>query len=205
MGDVGDVKSVLDDLEGNLQKLSSEKSNKDHAIRVLNDEMAHQEEIISKFTKEKKNLQELNAKNAEDFGGIEDRANHLNEKKKRGNLEKEKRKAEGDVKMMMETVADLERNKKELESLIFKKDAECANLASKCEEEQIHAGRVAKGIKELQAKIEEMEDEVKHENQARAKAENSKKKLEREYEEIMDRLDEAGGATAAQYELNKKR
>merc|ERR1712180_165940 len=116
--DVGDVKSVLDDLEGNLQKLSSEKSNKDHAIRVLNDEMAHQEEIISKFTKEKKNLQELNAKNAEDFGGIEDRANHLNkvknklestldelngslnnEKKKRGNLEKEKRKAEGEIKM----------------------------------------------------------------------------------------------------------
>merc|ERR1711874_153276 len=184
----------------------------------------HQEEPIAKYTKEKKQLQEANAKNAEDVGGVEDRANHLNkvknklestldeingalnnEKKKRANLEKEKRKADGDVKLMMETVADLERNKKELESLIFKKDAECAHLASKCEDEQIHAGRVAKGIKELQAKIEEMEDEVKHENQARAKAENGKMKLQREYEEIMDRLDEAGGATAAQSELIKKR
>merc|ERR1711913_155873 len=215
-GDVGGVKAVLEDLEGSLQKLSNEKSNRDHQIRVLNEEMGHQEELIAKYTKEKKQLQEANAKNAEDVGGVEDRANHLNkvknklestldeingalnnEKKKRANLEKEKRKADGDVKLMMETVADLERNKKELESLIFKKDAECAMLASKCEEEQIHAGRVAKGIKELQAKIEEMEDEVKHEN--------SKKKLEREYEEIMDRLDEAGGATAAQFELNKKR
>merc|ERR1711913_197180 len=98
-----------------------------------------------------------------------------------------------------------ERNKKELESFIFKKDAECSNLASKCEDEQINAARVVKNIKELQAKIEEMEDEVKHENQARAKAENSKKKPEVEYDEILDRLDEAGGATAAQFELNKKR
>merc|ERR1712029_74201 len=45
----------------------------------------------------------------------------------------------------------------------------------------------------------------KHENQARAKAENSKKKLQREIDEINDRLEEAGGATAAQMELNKKR
>merc|ERR1711962_1797793 len=50
-----------------------------------------------------------------------------------------------------------------------------------------------------------LEDEVKHENQARAKAENAKKKLEREYNDITDRLDEAGGATHAQAELYKKR
>merc|ERR1711874_655308 len=187
-GDVGGVKAVLEDLEGSLQKLSNEKSNRDHQIRVLNEEMGHREELIAKYTKEKKQLQEANAKNAEDVGGVEDRANHLskvknklestldelngslnNEKKKRANLEKEKRKADGDVKLMMETVADLERNKKELESIIFKKDAECAHLASKCEDEQIHAGRVAKGIKELQAKIEEMEtqigQETSHKNQ----------------------------------------
>ncbi|CAL4161984.1 unnamed protein product [Meganyctiphanes norvegica] len=222
--DVSGVKNVLDDLEASLQKLQSEKQNKDHHIHVLNDEIAHQEEIIAKFTKEKKNLQEVNARNADDFGGVEDRANHLNkvkvkldstldelgnalnnEKKKRATLEKERRKVEGDVKLTMETVSDLERNKKELESLIFKKDAECANLASKYEDEQMNASRVGKNIKELQAKIEEMEDEVKHENQARAKAENSKLKLGREYDEIMDRLDEAGGATAAQAELHKKR
>merc|ERR1719309_1607960 len=75
----------------------------------------------------------------------------------------------------------------------------------KYEAEQFNSGKVGKYIKELQAKVEELEDEVKHENQARAKAENAKKKLEREYSDITDRLDEAGGATMAQHELYKKR
>merc|ERR1712029_405894 len=88
---------------------------------------------------------------------------------------------------------------------IFKRDAECASLATKCEEEQINGARVGKNIKELHAKIEELEEEVKHESQAKAKTENSKKKLQREIDEINDRLEEAGGATAAQMELNKKR
>merc|ERR1712180_447945 len=75
----------------------------------------------------------------------------------------------------------------------------------KYEAEQFNTAKVGKYIKELQAKVEELEDEVKHENQARAKAENAKKKLEREYNDITDRLDEAGGATFAQHELYKKR
>merc|ERR1712142_623106 len=133
----------------------------DHQIRVYSDEIAHQEEIIAKYTKEKKHLQEVNGKNADEFGGIEDRYSHLNkikeklgqtyeelnqafaaEKKKRANLEKEKRKVEGDEKLTMETVADLERNKKELESYIFKKDAEWSMYYSKYEDEQANSAKV---------------------------------------------------------------
>merc|ERR1712000_368173 len=44
-----------------------------------------------------------------------------------------------------------------------------------------------------------------HERQARAKAEKAKSKLAKELEDLGDRLDEAGGATSAQVELNKKR
>merc|ERR1712128_183318 len=201
--DVSSVKGDLEVLDGDLHKLGAEKDTRDHQIRVYNDELAHQEEIIAKYTKEKKHLQELNAKNADEFGGVEDRASHLNkikeklgqtyeelnqafaaEKKKRANLEKEKRKVEGDVKLTMETVGDLERNKKELESLVFKKDAEWTMFYSKYEDEQGNSGKVGKYIKELQGKIEELEDEAKHESQARAKAENGKKKLEREYNDI---------------------
>merc|ERR1712008_426907 len=186
--DVSSVKGDLEVLDGDLHKLGAEKDTRDHQIRVYNDEIAHQEEIIAKYTKEKKHLQEINAKNADEFGGVEDRANHLNkikeklgqpyedlkqafatEKKKRANLEKEKRKVEGDVKLTMETVGDLERNKKELESLVFKKDAEWTMFYSKYEDEQGNSGKVGKYIKELQGKIEELEDEVKHESQARAK------------------------------------
>merc|ERR1719513_93913 len=78
-------------------------------------------------------------------------------------------------------------------------------LYSKYEDEQMNSVKVVKYIKELQAKIEELEDEVRHENQACAKAENARKKLEKEYSDITDRLDEAGGATIAQHELYKKR
>ncbi|CAL4062729.1 unnamed protein product [Meganyctiphanes norvegica] len=222
--DVLAVKGDLDVLAGDLAKLNSEKDNRDHQIRVYNDEIAHTEELLGKATKEKKLLQEINAKNSEEFGGVDERASHLNkikqklesthdelnsalnnEKKKRANLEKEKRKVEGDVKLTMETVGDLERNKKELESLVFKKDAEWSMFASKYEDEQMNSGKVGKYIKELQSKVEELEDEVKHENNARAKAESGKKKLERDYGDITDRLDEAGGATLAQVELYKKR
>jgi len=223
-GDVASIKRDLEDLDMQLQKLNQEKQTKDHQIRVCNDEIAHQEEVLNKINREKKHLQEINAKNTDEFASTEDRAGHLQkvkakleqtldelndslerEKKMRNDMEKGKRKVEGDVKLTQEAVSDLERNKKELESLIFRKDAECSSLASKFEEEQINAGKVGKGIKELQSRIEELEDEIKHENDARVKSENAKKKVAREIEEIGERLDEAGGATSAQMELNKKR
>merc|ERR1711874_389141 len=76
--DVTAAKGDMENLESDLHKLQSEKETRDHQIRVYNDEIAHQEEIIGRYTKEKKNLQEINAKNTEEFGGVEDRASHLN-------------------------------------------------------------------------------------------------------------------------------
>merc|ERR1719402_2104196 len=141
--DVAAVKADFDNLAGDLAKLESEKDTRNHQIGVQNDELAHQETILAKYAKEKKMLQEVNAKNAEEFSSVGDRAAHLNqvkqklestygeingaynnEKKKKANLEKEKRKVEGDVKLTMETIHDLQRNRKDLESMIFKRDAE---------------------------------------------------------------------------------
>jgi len=221
---VGNAKHDLDGLEEILLKLTREKEHKDHQIRVINDEISYQEEVLTKFTKDKKMLQEENAKNGDEFGSVEDRASHLNKVKskleatieeinvalgtegsKKATIEHDRRKAEGDLRILMENVSDLERSKKELESMIFKKEAEVCLLATKYEDEQHDAIRVTKNIKELQLKIEELEDEMKHENDATLKAENSRLKLEQEYNEMMDRLDEAGSATAAQNELFKKR
>lgn len=56
-----------------------------------------------------------------------------------------------------------------------------------------------------QARIEELEEELEAERAARAKVEKQRADLARELEEISERLEEAGGATAAQIELNKKR
>lgn len=67
---------------------------------------------------------------------------------------------EGDLKLTQEAVADLERNKKELEQTIQRKDKELSSLTAKLEDEQSLVGKLQKQIKELQARIEELEEEV---------------------------------------------
>ena len=57
----------------------------------------------------------------------------------------------------------------------------------------------------LQARTEELEEEVEAEHTFRAKIEKQRSDLSRELEEISERLEEAGGATSAQIEMNKKR
>merc|ERR1719430_1882123 len=127
------------------------------------------------------------------------------EKRARTVVEKERRKVEGKLKMAQETVADIERSRKELEAAIMRKDAELTGLGSKLDDEQSLVGKVQKSIKELQCRIEEMEEELEAERQARAKAERQRSDLAREMESLGDRLNKASGATAAQVELNKKR
>lgn len=73
------------------------------------------------------------------------------------------------MKLTQEAVADLERNKKELEQTIQRKDKELASITAKLEDEQSLVGKLQKQIKELQARIEELEEEVEAERQARAK------------------------------------
>lgn len=50
----------------------------------------------------------------------------------------------------------------------------------------------------LQARIEELEEELEAERAARSKVEKQRNELQHELEDLSDRLDEAGGATAAQ-------
>lgn len=222
--EINNLKKDVEDLELVVQRNDQERAAKDHQIHNLNDEVAHQEELINKLMKEKKHLQECNQKTAEDLQNVEDKCNHLNkvkskleqtldeledslerEKKMRFEMEKNKRKVDGDMRLTQEAVSDLERNTKELEQTIQRKDKEITSLSGKLEEEQILVSRTQKQIKELQARIEELEQEVEHERQSRAKAEKSKAVLTKELGELSDRLEEAGGATAAQIELNKKR
>merc|ERR1711890_138108 len=80
-----------------------------------------------------------------------------------------------------------------------------AGLAGKLDDEQSLVAKLQKNIKEAQGRVEEMEEELEAERQARAKAERQRSDLAREIEQLGERLDEAGGATSAQIELNKKR
>merc|ERR1719150_1028357 len=218
------IKKDIEDLELAIQKLEQEKTNRDHNIRSLNDEIANQDEVINKLNKEKKHVAENNSKAAEDLQSAEDKVSHLNnvksklestldelednlnkEKRSRADIEKKRRKIEGDLKVAQETVMDAERTKKDLEMTISRKEKDLGSLSSKLEDEQSLVGKVQKSIKEVQGRVEELEEELEAERQARAKAERQRSDLARELESLGERLGEAGGATHAQVELNKKR
>merc|ERR1719239_1099334 len=94
---------------------------------------------------------------------------------------------------------------REIENTIARKEADISGLASKLDDEQSLVAKMQKGIKEVQGRVEEMEEELEAERQARAKAEGQRSDLAREIEQLGERLNEAGGATHAQVELNKKR
>merc|ERR1712051_1134151 len=222
--EVVSIKKDIDDVNMAIQKVEQEKTNRDHTIRSLNDEIANQDEVINKVNKEKKHISENAAKSMEDMQVAEDKVAHLNqiknklestldelesshEKEKRGraNVEKERRKIEGELKVLQETVSDLERTRKELEAAIQRKEKDTSGLMARLDDEQSLVAKVQKSIKESQARVEEMEEELEAERQGRAKAERQRSDLARELENLGDRLGEASGATSAQIELNKKR
>merc|ERR1719228_2667571 len=218
------IKKDMEDLELAIQKLEQEKTNRDHTIRSLNDEIANQDEVLNKLNKEKKHLGENSAKACEDLQVSQDKVDHLaniktklestldelndslaREKRARADIEKQRRKVEGDLRVTQETVGDYERQKKELEGTIGRKEKDFSALASKLDDEQSLVAKVQKSIKEVQGRVEELEEELEAERQARAKAERQRSDLSRELESLGERLGEAGGATIAQVELNKKR
>merc|ERR1711868_164973 len=199
-GSIGAVKKDIEDVELAITKVETEKGNRDHTIKVLQDEIAEQDEVINKLNKEKKHLSATQAKSNEDLIGAEEK-----EKKGRANLEKQKRKIEGDLKMAQDSVADLEREKRDIENTIGNKEKNTQMLSAKLDDEQSLVAKAQKNIKELQARVEAAESELEAERQARAKAERQRSDLSREIEQLGSRLDEASGATVAQVELNKKR
>merc|ERR1712173_559301 len=89
--------------------------------------------------------------------------------------------------------------------VIARKEKDIIGLSGKLDDEQSLVTKATWAIKEHQGRVEELEEELDAERQARAKAERQRSDLAKEMEKIGDRLDEAGGATAAQTELNKKR
>merc|ERR1711983_277852 len=117
----------IEDPELAIQKLEQEKTNRDHTIRSLSDEIANQDEVINKLNKEKKHQSENHSKAAEDLQVAEDKLDHLSnikskleqtldelndslarEKRGRSDIEKQRRKVEGELRVTQESVSDLE-------------------------------------------------------------------------------------------------
>jgi len=218
------LRDEIKTLESEAEKNEEDKQTKDNQIRTLREEIAHQEELIVKLQKEKKNTGEGRQKTEEDIQAMEDRCNHLGkvkgkleqsldecedalerEKKSKGDVEKVKRKIEGDLKLTQEAVADLERVKTELSHNLSRKEKELASMGAKIEDETTLGGKYSKQVKELNSRIEELDEELCIERGSRAKAEKNRTILSRDITDLGSRLEEAGSNTSTQIELNKKR
>merc|ERR1719510_40404 len=219
-GQIAKINSTVAQLEGevtvaeaSLAAAEQDRANKDDQIRTLKDEISHQSDMIGKLSKEKRNVGDSRQKTEEDIQAAEDKCNHLSRVK--GKLEQaldeaedaleRERKVKGDLKLTQEAISDLERVKAELLGGVSRKEKEGSALAAKIDDEATLGSKYAKQAKELQARLEELDEELAVERGNRSKAEKSRTMLKKDIEDIASRLEEAGSNTATQVELNKKR
>merc|ERR1712106_268513 len=127
------------------------------------------------------------------------------EKKVKNDVEKSKRKIEGDLKLTQEAVGDLERIKAEINQSLAREEKEFQAISAKIEDEGTLGNKYGKQIKELEARLEEVDGELQIERSYRAKADKSRAILKKDIEDIAVHLDEVGANTSTQVELNKKR
>uniref|UniRef100_H9GJ77 Myosin heavy chain 16 n=1 Tax=Anolis carolinensis TaxID=28377 RepID=H9GJ77_ANOCA len=208
-GELSDLKRDLEGLETTLAKTEKEKQALDHRVRTLTGDLQARDDTVAKLQKEKRALEELHQKTLDDLQAEEDKVNHLTktnsklstqihelednweqEKKIRAEVEKARRKAEGDLKMTIDNLNEMERAKLDLEEVVKKRDMEINSVNSKVEDEQALNSTLQRKLKEHQV-------------------EKQRSDISRELEELSDRLEEAGGeaggATTAQIEQNRKR
>merc|ERR1711899_469451 len=222
--DADKLRGEIATLESSLEACEEDKSTKDNQIRTLKEEISHQEEMVVKLQKEKRAAGDSKQKCEEDIQAMEDKCNHLSkvkgkleqaldevedylerEKKAKGDVEKIKRKTEGDLKLTQEAVSDLERVKNEISQTIQRKDKEITSLSAKIEDEATLGSKYQKQVKELQSRLEELDEELVMERQNRAKADKNRSTLSRDIGDLAEKLEDAGNNTATQIELNKKR
>merc|ERR1711922_33257 len=66
-GSIGIVKKDIHDLELAITKVEQEKTNRDHTLSTLNDEVGEQDSVINKLNKEKKHIADTQAKSNDDL------------------------------------------------------------------------------------------------------------------------------------------
>merc|ERR1719376_1109507 len=214
----------MKDCENKLSQIQNEKADKDAQIGQMKEETMHQEELIVKLNKEKKAINESKLKEEEQIQSYDDKCNHINklkvrleknldevednwerEKKHKGDIEKLKRQVEGNLKLTQETVSDLERNKIEMSQVLQRKEKECCSLTGKFEDETTLGGKISTQIKELHSRLDELDEDLEAERQARARADKARGALRRELDDLNEKLEETGSNTAAQIALNTRR
>ncbi|MEQ2188373.1 hypothetical protein GOODEAATRI_014274 [Goodea atripinnis] len=127
------------------------------------------------------------------------------EEKMRQELEKNRRKLEGDSTELHDQIADLQAQIAELRAQLAKKEEELLAALARIEEESAGKNTAQKKIRELEAQISELQEDLELERQARSKAEKQRRDLGEELEALKTELEDTLDSTAAHVELRAKR
>ncbi|XP_008412433.1 myosin-9-like isoform X2 [Poecilia reticulata] len=221
---ITELEQQLDEEEAARQKLQMEKVTTDAKLKKmeedvillddqnskLNKEKKQLEERISEFTinlaeeeEKSKSLQKLKNKHETMITDLEDRLRK--EEKMRQDLEKNRRKLEGDSTELHDQIADLQAQIAELRAQLAKKEEELLAALARIEEEAAAKNTAQKKIRELEAQISELQEDLELERQARSKAEKQRRDLGEELEALKTELEDTLDTTAAHVELRAKR
>uniref|UniRef100_A0A7N6AH61 Myosin, heavy chain 9a, non-muscle n=1 Tax=Anabas testudineus TaxID=64144 RepID=A0A7N6AH61_ANATE len=221
---IQDLEQQLDEEEAARQKLQMEKVTMDVKLKKVEEDIMVLDDQNSKLSKEKKlleerisefttnlaeeeekskSLQKLKNKHEAMITDLEDRLRK--EEKARQELEKNRRKLEGDSTELHDQIADLQAQIAELKAQLARKEEELLAALSRIEEEAAAKNMAQKKIRELEAHISELQEDLELEKQARTKAEKVRRDQMEELEALKTELEDSMGSTAAQQELRTKR
>ncbi|XP_069785580.1 myosin-6-like isoform X4 [Narcine bancroftii] len=150
----------VEELEQKNALLVQQKSaSSEQKVQTLAGELIQRDETIATLLKEKQHLAKL--------GQCEHSSEQV--KQLRTDLERGRRKLEGDLKMTIDSLNEMEKLKVDLEEVIKKKELEINTVSTKLEDEQSLTAALQRKIKEYQARVEELEEELDAERTMRAK------------------------------------
>ncbi|NWV18156.1 MYH10 protein, partial [Origma solitaria] len=223
-GHIQDLEEQLDEEEGARQKLQLEKVTAEAKIKKMEEEILLLEDQNSKFLKEKKLMEDRIAECSSQLAEEEEKAKNLaklknkqemmitdleerlkKEEKTRQELEKAKRKLDGETTDLQDQIAELQAQIEELKIQLAKKEEELQAALARGDEEAVQKNNALKVIRELQAQIAELQEDLESEKASRNKAEKQKRDLSEELEALKTELEDTLDTTAAQQELRTKR
>ncbi|KAK6311966.1 hypothetical protein J4Q44_G00176300 [Coregonus suidteri] len=186
------------ELEEKMVVLAQEKNDLYLQIQAERENLSDAEERCEGLIKSKIHLE---AKTKEFSERIEE------EEEINAEITARKRKLEDECSELKRDIDDLELTIAKVEKEKYATENKVKNLTEELTTFRGKSSEVFKGDQGIArgSRIEELKEEIEAERSARAKIEKQRSDFSRELEEISERLEEAGGATASQIEANKKR
>uniref|UniRef100_A0A3Q1J1R4 Uncharacterized protein n=1 Tax=Anabas testudineus TaxID=64144 RepID=A0A3Q1J1R4_ANATE len=197
-------------VEGKVKKLEEDillmedQNNKLHKERkLLEERMADMSSNLAEEEEKSKNLTKLKNKHESMISDLEVRLKK--EEKGRQDMEKAKRKVEAELADLQEQHADLLAQLAELRAQLAAKEEELQATQARLEEESSQRGAAVKRVRELEALLSELHEDLEAERAARGKVEAARRDLGEELNALRTELEDSLDTTAAQQELRAKR